>query len=111
MQEYIVNENGEKVLLGSRRPDGTIRKERRIRAGYIPQDEQAVYESRGMMARANIPRCPGLDSAQASGAAAAAAKSKAAKKNEKRKAKKAETEAEQPSRYCGMCQDWKQRCL
>lgn len=51
MQEYVVNENGEKVLVGSRRPDGTIRKERRIRAGYIPQDEQTVYESRGMMVR------------------------------------------------------------
>lgn len=98
MQEYITNENGEKVLIGTRRPDGTLRKERRIRAGYIPQDEQPVYESRGMMvrvvirnpqsmqrctrchpicqcatatadhlnngslqARANIPKCPGLD--------------------------------------------------
>jgi partner of Y14 and mago protein len=46
---YVVTEDGEKVLPGSRRPDGTIRKERRIRAGYVPQDEQPVYQSGGVM--------------------------------------------------------------
>jgi hypothetical protein len=48
---YVVTEDGEKVLPGSRRPDGTIRKERRIRAGYVPQDEQPVYQSGGVMVR------------------------------------------------------------
>lgn len=38
---------GERVIAASRRPDGTVRKERRVRAGYVPQDEQAVYVSRG----------------------------------------------------------------
>lgn len=49
MEGYVVAENGEKFLPGSRRPDGTIRKERRIRAGYVPQDEQPVYQSVGVM--------------------------------------------------------------
>lgn len=51
MEGYVVTDNGEKVLPGSRRPDGTIRKERRIRAGYVPQDEQPVYQSGGVMVR------------------------------------------------------------
>lgn len=60
MEGYVVTENGEKVLPGSRRPDGTIRKERRIRAGYVPQDEQPVYQSQGVMV--SMMRCcsPGL---------------------------------------------------
>ena len=32
--------------------DGTMRKERRIREGYTPQDEQPVYMSRGALVRA-----------------------------------------------------------
>uniref|UniRef100_A0A383VQF8 WIBG Mago-binding domain-containing protein n=1 Tax=Tetradesmus obliquus TaxID=3088 RepID=A0A383VQF8_TETOB len=89
MEQYVINENGEKVLAGSRRPDGTIRKERRIRAGYTPQDEQPTYQSTGAMWKQGVPKCPGLDSSAAA-AASASAKSKAAKKNEKRKAKKAD---------------------
>ena len=45
--EYTVNDDGERVIAASRRPDGTVRKERRVRAGYVPQDEQPVYQSRG----------------------------------------------------------------
>lgn len=45
--DYTLNEAGERVIAGSRRPDGTLRKERRVRAGYVAQDEQAVYVSRG----------------------------------------------------------------
>jgi partner of Y14 and mago protein len=51
MEPYTVRDNGEQVLAGSRRPDGTIRKERRIRAGYTPQDEQPTYQSNGVMVR------------------------------------------------------------
>ena len=47
MDNYVINENGEKVIVGSRRPDGTVRKERRVRAGYTPQDEQPAYVSAG----------------------------------------------------------------
>lgn len=40
-------EQAERVIGGTRRPDGTVRKEIRVRAGYVPLDEQAVYLSRG----------------------------------------------------------------
>lgn len=43
MDDLPINERGEKVLTGSRRPDGTLRKERRIRPGYTPQDEMPAY--------------------------------------------------------------------
>ena len=45
--DYTLNEEGERVVAASRRPDGTVRKERRVRSGYVPQDEQQVYVSRG----------------------------------------------------------------
>lgn len=38
---------GERILGPTRRPDGTLRKPIRIRAGYVPQDEVAVYKSKG----------------------------------------------------------------
>lgn len=84
--DYTVNESGERVIAGSRRPDGTVRKELRVRAGYVPQDEQQVYVSRGTARRQNVPKCPGFDEAAA--AAPAKPKTKSAAKNAKRKEKK-----------------------
>lgn len=46
MGEYV-NDQGERVIMGSRRPDGTFRKDIKVRAGYVPQDEQPVYVPRG----------------------------------------------------------------
>eukprot|EP00271_Cylindrocystis_brebissonii_P010454 TRINITY_DN26642_c0_g1_i1.p1 TRINITY_DN26642_c0_g1~~TRINITY_DN26642_c0_g1_i1.p1 ORF type:complete len:261 (+),score=61.97 TRINITY_DN26642_c0_g1_i1:564-1346(+) len=80
---------GERILPPSRRPDGTLRKEVRIRAGYVPQDEQAVYEARGTVPRGSggphLP--PGLDPAHV--AAKQAKSNKYAKKNERKREKKA----------------------
>ena len=47
MEGTVLNDKGERVIPGSRRPDGTFRKEVRVKAGYVPQDEQPVYQSRG----------------------------------------------------------------
>lgn len=35
------------VIQGSRRPDGTIRKEIRVRAGFRSEENTQVYKSRG----------------------------------------------------------------
>ncbi|CAL5377815.1 unnamed protein product [Camellia sinensis] len=40
---------GERILAPTRRPDGTLRKPIRIRAGYVPQDEVAIYQSKGAL--------------------------------------------------------------
>lgn len=40
---------GERILAPTRRPDGTLRKPIRIRAGYVPQEEVAKYQSKGTL--------------------------------------------------------------
>eukprot|EP00887_Chlorella_sp_A99_P002172 scaffold21.g2172.t1 len=91
-EPYITNEQGERVIAASRRPDGTLRKERRVRAGYVPQDEMPVYQSRGTLAKQGVPKCPGAVDGELS--AASKPKTKAAAKNAKRKEKRQGTQAE-----------------
>ncbi|KAL6761293.1 hypothetical protein V8C86DRAFT_2535180 [Haematococcus lacustris] len=88
----VITADGEKILPQTRRPDGTLRKERRIRDGYTPQEEQQTYQSRGVLVRQNVPVCPGLDT-EAIASAAKQAMSKSQKKNEKRKEKKLEADS------------------
>lgn len=88
----------ERVIAGSVRPDGTVRKEIRVRAGYVPLDEQPVYQSRGAKFRdASKSHVPGMDPAALAAAKAANAqslKSKSSKKNDRRKEKRT---SQQPS--------------
>ncbi|KDO28238.1 hypothetical protein SPRG_06287 [Saprolegnia parasitica CBS 223.65] len=43
----VAKDDGSVVVPESRRADGSVRKEIRIRKGYVPQDEQPVYRPRG----------------------------------------------------------------
>lgn len=75
---------GEKLLAPTRRPDGTLRKPIRIRAGFVPQDEVAVYKSKGSkLKEETVP--PGYDPEQD---VVTKPKSKSAKKNERKKEKR-----------------------
>lgn len=80
-----IPKEGERILAPTRRPDGTLRKAIRIRAGYVPQDEVAIYQSKGTLLKkeAQLEGPPGYDPA-----VHAKPKTKSAKRNEKRKEKK-----------------------
>jgi hypothetical protein len=49
-----MGEEGDRVIQGSRRPDGSYRKDVRVRAGYVPQDEQPVYVPRGALVSGHL---------------------------------------------------------
>ncbi|KAJ3674152.1 hypothetical protein LUZ60_006144 [Juncus effusus] len=75
---------GERIIAPSRRPDGTYRKEIRIRAGYVPQDEVAIYQSKGALLKKGQPEFPpGLNPELL-----IKPKTKSAKRNEKKKEKR-----------------------
>ncbi|XP_010926441.1 partner of Y14 and mago [Elaeis guineensis] len=80
-----IPKEGERILAPTRRPDGTLRKPIRIRAGYVPQDEVAIYQSKGALLRKglqpDVP--PGYDPALD-----AKPKTKSAKRNERKKEKR-----------------------
>ncbi|GLJ46610.1 hypothetical protein SUGI_0982130 [Cryptomeria japonica] len=80
----ITLKEGERILAPTRRPDGTFRKPIRIRAGYVPQEEVAIYQSKGALLRKSMPEVPpGYDPV-----ADTKHKTKSAKRNERKKEKK-----------------------
>ncbi|KAF8819289.1 mago binding protein [Cardiosporidium cionae] len=50
-ETYVVGDSGEKVIKGSRRKDGSYRKDIRVKPGYIPTEEQASFKTRQQLYR------------------------------------------------------------
>ncbi|XP_041014678.1 partner of Y14 and mago-like [Juglans microcarpa x Juglans regia] len=77
---------GERILGPTRRPDGTLRKPIRIRAGYVPQEEVGIYQSKGTLWKKEMASQvgpPGYDPELD-----AKPKTKAVKRNERKKEKR-----------------------
>ncbi|KAJ1419944.1 WIBG, Mago-binding [Sesbania bispinosa] len=77
---------GERILAPTRRPDGTLRKPIRIRAGYVPQEEVAIYHPKPALLRkemASQTGPPGYDPESDT-----KPKTKAVKRNERKKEKR-----------------------
>eukprot|EP00051_Salpingoeca_urceolata_P001340 m.40195 g.40195 ORF g.40195 m.40195 type:complete len:250 (+) comp11342_c0_seq2:4670-5419(+) len=78
-------------ISASQRPDGTWRKARRVRAGYVPPEEKEVYKTEGKKWAEEVARAPRAGMSESSAAAPAKqGLTKAQRKNEKRKQKRKE---------------------
>ena len=85
MENAASNEGN--VIAATRRPNGTWRKERRVKPGYVPPDEAEKYESKGRLIARGLDVIPGLSQEVAEKPKL----SKNQKKNARRKNKSSET--------------------
>ncbi|KAF8936083.1 hypothetical protein BGZ47_009654 [Haplosporangium gracile] len=84
----IQDREDERVIPMTRRPDGTFRKERKIRPGYTPPEDVAKYTNRVLESVRPTPTPTATPAANAN--ANSTPKSKTQLKNDKRKAKRKE---------------------
>ncbi|TPX62036.1 hypothetical protein SpCBS45565_g07088 [Spizellomyces sp. 'palustris'] len=81
------SQSGDRVVPATRRPDGSVRKERKVRPGYVPQEDVSRYTN-AKVETTRVPEgyVPGIGVVQSSESSSVSSKS--ARKNAKRRAKK-----------------------
>lgn len=48
-EDQVKQKDGERIIAPTRRPDGTYRKQIRIRPGYVPPEETAIYRPKPLL--------------------------------------------------------------